>query len=380
MERKKLYIIAGEDSGDLLGARLVAVLNSRSNFTYEIKGVGGKSMEAHGVVSLFPMQEIALMGVWEILPHLSRLVGRINQTVNDIRLFQPDILITIDSPGFNLAVVKKLGKTDYPKVHYVAPTVWAWKKWRVKKFKRYFDHLLALLPFEPIYFENVGLPCHFVGHPILESGADKGVHSRFRSRYDIKMNTKILLVLPGSRRGEIDRLLPIFMKSLSLIERQFVGKIVVVTTPTMQKVMADRLRPWAADIILIDDQQDKYDAMSAATLAIAASGTVALELAMAGTPSVIAYKISPLTYFLIRGLIKVKFVHLLNIMANQAIVPEYIQKKCKPEILADALIAFLTRKQSDQIEKLRPYLEQLRSPTGGEPSAGAADVIEKILK
>ena len=197
------YVIAGEASGDLLGARLMKALSDVNGGHVRFSGVGGPEMEKQGLSSLFPYTELSVMGLVEVLPSAARIIGRMRQVAAAINGQTPDALITIDAPGFNFGVVKRLKRHAMPRIHYVAPTVWAWRPNRVHKFKRHFDHLLTLLPFEPPYFEAVGLPATFVGHPVVESATGPEASRLFRKHHQIGDATKLLCVLPGSRRGEV---------------------------------------------------------------------------------------------------------------------------------------------------------------------------------
>ncbi|MEX0582037.1 MAG: hypothetical protein WD185_00080, partial [Sneathiella sp.] len=212
--RYRDYILAGEATGDALAARLMAGLKERAKGGVEFHGVGGPLMSAEGLQSLFPMEELSVMGLLEVLPRLPQLLRRIKQTTTAAKKLSPDIFISVDAPDFSFRVARQLKESSFPKVHYVAPSVWAWRPGRAKKIAALYDHLFTLLPFEPPYFEAVGLPASFVGHSVIESGADKGDGPAFRLRHDIKPEEKLLMLLPGSRRGEVTRHLPIFREAV----------------------------------------------------------------------------------------------------------------------------------------------------------------------
>lgn len=321
------------------------------------------------------------MGLVEILPHARRLLRRIREAAAFADELQPDLIITVDSPGFAHRFIKRLTNHDAPRVHYVAPSVWAWKPGRVHKFKRSFDHLLALLPFEPPYFEKVGLPCHFVGHSILESGADRGDGPGFRKRHGLAEDDLVLCLLPGSRAGEVTRLADDFSRSIDQLRSRVAGRlrVVIPAVPHLEGLIGDLLAGDGKDVLVVD-QQEKFDAMAASNLALAASGTVALELAMARVPSVVAYKVSGLTYALAKPLVKIDHVHLINILLGRMVIPELLQKDCRPEALADALENLLQPEvASQQLRELDGALARMRPDGDLLPSQSAALVVKEII-
>jgi lipid-A-disaccharide synthase len=341
-EAPLLYLIAGEPSGDFLGARLMAALKAEAALRFA--GVGGPRMAAEGLESLFPIDELALMGLAEVLPHVPSLLWRIAKTVADIRRRRPAAVVTIDSSGFTWRVARRVRQAGKPPVliHYVAPMVWAWRPGRAREVARRYDLLLTLLPFEPPYFEAVGLDCAFVGHPVIESGADGGDGAGFRWRHDIAPEAPLLTVLPGSRRNEALRLLPVFGAAVGLLAARYPGLRVVV--PTLDPVAAtvnDAISTWPGAPIVVEAEDDKFDAFAASDAALAASGTVALELAMARLPSVVAYRINRLTHAVVRRMVTVRYANLVNLLLDRAAVPELIQDDCTPERLADAVSRLL---------------------------------------
>ena len=370
MNQKSIYLIAGEPSGDFLGSQLIKALRALSPNLF-IKGIGGDLMVAQNFNTLFPMQDLSLMGIAEILPHIPRLYKRIQQTVDDIVICKPDILVTIDSPGFchrvSGAVKKKLPNLKI--VHYVAPSVWAWRPGRAKKLAQLVDHLLTLLPFEPDYFLPHGLATTFVGHPLLE----QHIHSdpTFRKRYGIDENVPVMTLLPGSRRAEIERLLPIFCQ----VAQTFTNvHVVVPTLPIFAETITETLSKAKLSYTVTTTTADKYAAFYTSKAALAASGTVSLELALTGLPMIIAYKMSPVTYFLAKHLVNIKHVCLVNILLNKTIVPEYLQNDCT----ADNLIKeteHLLKQGHQQKDYLQQAIALLKNPEGLGPSQKAAQVI-----
>jgi lipid-A-disaccharide synthase len=374
-----IFMIAGEPSGDVLGARLMAALHHLTGGKVEVCGVGGEMMREQGLESLFPMEELSVMGITEILPHLPRLLRRIREMATAIDQAAPDALVTIDSPDFTRRVARRLTDRTIPRIHYVAPTVWAWRPWRAKGFARDFTHLLALLPFEPPWFERVGLPCSFVGHPVIESGADQGDGAAFRARHGIAADTPVICVLPGSRRGEIGRLSGDFGAALALLAERYPHmRLVVPTIEAMAPVVREVVTGWPGSPIVVQGAAERYDAMAASNAALAASGTVALELALARVPVVSTYRVAPLTHFIARRLLSIDYGNLVNIIENREIVPELIQDDCRPERIAAVLERMLGPEGVAQVEASQPALSQLGM--GGEaPSRRAARAVLDII-
>jgi len=378
-----LFLMAGEPSGDALGARLMAAAKRLTDGQVRFIGVGGEKMIAEGLVSLFPMGELTLFGVFELLPHLPNLIRRIDQTAAEILRQRPDAVIGIDSPGFTLRVAKKVraAAPGIPLIHYVAPTVWAWKPKRAAKYAALYDHLLAILPFEPPYFEREGLPCSFVGHSVVESGAGQGDAARFRARHGLSATDRLVAVLPGSRKGEVSRLLPDFRATLERLLPSHPTLVAVVpTVATVRDRVAAALADWPLRTILVEGDAAKHDAFAAAEAALAASGTVALELALARLPSVIAYRLNPITVALYRRLIRVKYVNLVNLMLDRMLVPELLQEDCRPDHLARELGRLLDDPQArqaqiDGVAEVARWLGQGDVP----PSERAARVVLDIV-
>lgn len=374
-----IYLVAGEPSGDAIGARLMAALLEMTHGRIRFTGVGGPQMRQQGLNSLFPMEELSVMGIAETLPHLPNLLRRIRETAAAVDAAEPQALVTIDSPDFSRRVARRIADRSIPRIHYVAPTVWAWRPWRAKGFARDFTHLLALLPFEPPWFERVGLSCRFVGHPVVESGADHGDGEAFRDRHGIAADANVVCVLPGSRRGEVARLIDDFGGAVGLLAHRRPGLRVVLPTvdsvaPLVEKVVDD----WPGRPLVVRGAAERHGAMAAADVALAASGTVALELALARVPMVIAYRMAPLTYFLVRRLVSVEFANLVNILEGREIIPELIQGDCRPERLVVALEDMLGPAGGRQIEAVRPVLEQLGAG-GVPPSRRAAQAVLDII-
>ncbi|MBM3951070.1 MAG: lipid-A-disaccharide synthase [Rhodospirillales bacterium] len=375
-----IFLVAGEPSGDALGARLMAALKSKTGSRVRFAGVGGEKMAAEGLVSLFPMREIAVMGLLEVLPRIPNILARIDETVERAEHYNPDAVVTIDSPDFSFRVARRLKGLDFPLIHYVAPTVWAWRPGRARKIARFLDRLIALLPFEPPYFEREGLACTFVGHPVLESGAGTGDGKGFRARHDIPTDAPVLCVLPGSRRSEVRALLAPMGVAVRRVARDVEGLRVIV--PTLSTVADDVRTATAAwpGIRVVEGEHEKYDAFAAADAALAASGTVSLELAMAGLPHAIAYKVNPITAWIARRLIRVRFVNLVNLVLERAAVPELLQEDCTGERLAETALRLLRDKDARKTQT-DAFTEALRrlGQEQGIPSERAAEVVLEAI-
>ena len=371
-----VYIIAGEPSGDVIGARLIAALRDGGEVT--VSGVGGPEMEAAGLRSLFPYGELAIMGLTEVLPSVPRILKRMRKTARDIAAARPDVIVTIDSPGFVFGVIRRLKSRDCPRVHYVAPTIWAWRAGRVKKFRKHFDHLLALFSFEAPLFAGAGLDCTFVGHPISEGSVARGDGRAFRERHGIDPNETVLCLLPGSRVGEVGRHGPVAAEVVRTISAAHPDLKIVV--PAAPNVRADVERLWAGQVMVVDGAGERYDAFAASNLALAASGTVTLELAYAGVPTVVMYKVGRLTGEIARRMIKVAYATIVNIVADKQIFPEFLQSRCRAELIAPAVLALLNdpAKAAEIGREARAVADDIAG-SGDKPSVRAAQAIRTIV-
>jgi lipid-A-disaccharide synthase len=376
----RIFVIAGEASGDVLGYRLMTALH-RLDPSIEFSGIGGERMAEAGLTSLFPMQELAHMGLAEILPRIFHLLRRNNQAIAAIRAEKPDILVTIDSPGFNERVLKAIGPGGPKRVHYVAPQVWAWRQWRVKNFPGLWEELLCLLPFEPEFFAPHGLHPVFTGHPVLESGADKGDASAFRARHNLAPDAVPIMLMPGSRVTETKRLLPVFRQTLSLLNAEEKNLVPVLAAAAgIADAVAAQTADWAVRPIIVRGVAERYDAFAACKAALTKSGTSTLELAMAGVPMAVTYRVNPISAFLARRLIKIPYVAMINLLSGRALVPELLQDQCRPDILAATVLGLLRDpgKAAAQREGFAAALASLRAPTGA-PSDAAAQAILAVL-
>lgn len=382
MSRPLIFLVAGEPSGDLIGARLMGALKELTGGEVDFAGIGGERMAEQGLKSLFPMEELSIMGLAEILPRARHLLRRIAETADTAQRLSPDVMVTIDAPGFSFRVGRRLPDRRFPLIHYVAPTVWAWRPGRARKIAKFLDHLLVLLPFEPPYFEREGLPATFVGHPIIETAAGTGDGVRFRAQHGIAADARLLCVLPGSRRTEVTKLLPVFGETVRLLADARPGlRVVVPTVAGVEQQVRAAVDQWPGAPVVLRGDQVKHDAFAASDAALAASGTVALELAMARLPSVIAYKVQPLTAWIARRLIKVRYANLVNIILDRPAVPEYLQDDCRPELLVPAVLKLIDDPAESEAQR-QAAAEAVRSlgQGGTPPSERAAAVVLEVMK
>jgi lipid-A-disaccharide synthase len=377
----RIFILAGEPSGDKLGGALMAGLRTlRPDVVFE--GIGGVQMQAEGLVSRFDMSELSVMGLAEIIPKYRHLKRRIAQTVQAVLEMRPDVLLTIDSPDFSLRVSHGVkARSAIRCVHYVAPTVWAWRPGRAAKMARYIDQVLALLPFEPPYMQAAGMRCDFVGHPVVaEPVATQAQASAFRARHGIE-DAPLLLVLPGSRRAEVARLGPQFGAAVRLLKVPQPGlQVVVPAAAAVADAVVALTADWP-DTTVLDPRTGDYGAamdekraaFRAADVALAASGTVSLELAAADTPMVIAYDMSPLSRLVISRMMLVDTVTLVNLVSDTRAVPEFIGKACRADLIAAGIAQVIAapRAQHDALA-----LSMQRLGQGGEdPGLRAARAV-----
>ena len=377
----KVYLIAGEPSGDLLGSRLMRAMSAKCPQT-QFFGVGGESMEREGLKSVFDIAELSVMGLFEVLPSIPRILKRIKQTVADIENIKPDVVITIDSWGFCSRIHKalKARKVKVKQVHYVAPQVWAWKKKRARTMHKYVDFLLTLFPYEPKYFTPYKLKAEFVGHPVIESSVIWGNGGEFRKRFNIDADKEIMAVLPGSRKTEVKRLLPVFLNAAEkFYEKNKNFCFVVPTVKTVEEQVRTMLEKTNLPVIVVTLESDRHDAFCAAKVAMAASGTVALELAMVNVPHLICYKLAPLTAWIARHFLKIQFVNLTNILLGREIVPELLQENCTEDKILYNIKELL--KHGDLYERQMQGFAEVKQILGlGEqtPSDNACDIILKL--
>ena len=340
------YIIAGEASGDVLGAGLIKALRDLTDGQARFVGIGGDRMAEEGLESRFPISEMAVMGVFEILPHAPRLLRRVAETVEDVTARAPDALITIDSKAFTMRVARRLrkrrdaGGANIPLIHMVAPTVWAWRPGRAKVIARFLDQLLVLFPFEPPYFQRHGLPTTFIGHPAVDQPNGDG--PAFRGRFQIAPDATTIAVLPGSRPGEVKRLLPVFGRTVERLAARYPKLHVVIPTVSVVADLVEAIvAKWRVPVSVVRDVSYKANAFAASDVALATSGTVTLELSLARVPTVVAYRVNPLSVPIGHLLVNRDSVVLTNRILERQILPLFIQSECTPERLGIAVTRLL---------------------------------------
>ncbi|MGI9449972.1 MAG: lipid-A-disaccharide synthase, partial [Geminicoccaceae bacterium] len=378
-DKPHIFILAGEPSGDVIGGRLMQALRRRCGHEgVAFSGVGGQRMREQGLDSLFPMDELSLMGFAEVLPHVPKLWRRLAQTRREIARSKPDMALTIDSPGFSLRLQERLKGQNLTRVHYVAPQVWAWRRGRAAKLGAKIDYLLTLLPFEPPFFERYGLACSFVGHPIIEEAERQGDGARFRRRYELPEDAPTICLLPGSRQTEISTHMPVFKETATLLWRRFPRlKMILPTLPSLAPTIRDMVEDWPLSPMILEERADRFDAYAASRMAIAASGTVTLELALAGTPHVTIYKTGAVTAWLARRMIDVSHVNLVNLILNRPAIPELLQEDCNPDRITASALRLIEDEsvRADQESALAEVLSMLRGDGSDDPSEQAARCV-----
>lgn len=367
----RIFLVAGEASGDQLGAALMRALRAAHPRT-AFAGVGGEAMTREGLASLFPLTDIAVMGLLPVLARLPRLVRRIEQTARAIIDQRPDCLVIIDAPDFTHRVARRVRAAwpELPIVDYVSPTVWAWRPGRARAMREYVDCLLALLPFEPQAHARLGGPrCVYVGHPLIEHLDELAPASTSRGE------TRTLLVLPGSRLAEVRRMTPIYGEALALLRRdRHDVDVAIPVAPNMEQALREALRDWPMTPRLIG-QAEKFAAFREGRAALVTSGAATLELALAGVPMAVAYKVSP-AESLLRFLVKVDSIVLPNLIIGENVVPEFLQEAASPRALAATLAPLLS--QSAAREAQLAAFQGVRArllEAGRTPSARAADIV-----
>ncbi|MEH7826670.1 lipid-A-disaccharide synthase [Gemmobacter denitrificans] len=360
----KLFLVAGEPSGDRLGAALMAGLKALSP-DVRFEGVAGPLMQAEGMGSLFPMEELSVMGIAEVLPKYFKLLARIRETADAVLASRARALVTIDSPDFCLRVARlvKEKRPEIRVIHYVAPSVWAWRPGRAAKMAKVVDHVLALLPFEPPFMTAAGMTCDFVGHPVVaEPLARPEECEAFRG------NGPLILALPGSRRGEVSRLAPVLGQVLAQVKSAYpLARVALPTLRGVADLVGELTVDWPIRPEIITDPMRKRAAFAAADAAIAASGTVSLELAANSCPMVIAYKLHPISFWLMKRAALIDTVTLVNLVSDTRAVPEFLGPECQADAIAPALLELLQDSPRRQAQLGAMALTMQRLGQGGEP-------------
>ena len=373
-------LVCGEPSGDLLGAQLMAGLKQLEP-GIGITGVGGPAMAAEGLDSLFPLDATAVMGLREVVPAIPAILRRVREASDFALKTRPDAVVLIDSPDFTHRIAQRLKRIDptIRTVNYVAPQVWASRAYRARKMARYFDLALTLLPFEAPFFERYGLHAVFVGHPVIERADKIKGGAEFRARHGIAADAPLLAVLPGSRTSEIRFILPVFKEAVALIAKQVPGLVSVLpTVPHVAARVREAVKDWPAPLHLIEGDDEKFAAFDAANAALAASGTVTTELALSGTPMVVGYKVGGLTYALASLVMNVRYITLVNVLLDREAVPEFVQERCRPDLLAGATVELFADKDSERADL--DEAARLLGRGGERPSLRAARAILDFAK
>ncbi|WFU20527.1 lipid-A-disaccharide synthase [Bradyrhizobium sp. CB3481] len=377
MERR-IFLIATEESGDRLGANLMKVLRQRLGDGVRFEGVGGRAMAREGLDTLFPIEELSIIGLAAVVRELPKILGLIKETAIAVTEAAPDILVIIDSPDFTHRVAKRVRAKDpsIPIVDYVSPSVWAWRPGRARAMLKYVDHVLALLPFEPEAYQRLhGPPCSYVGHPLVEQLASLRPNADEAKRR--AESPPVLLVLPGSRRSEIRHHMTVFGQAVGLLQERGVAfELMLPTMPHLQETVVEAVKGWPVQPQVVIGEQDKRAAFRIAHAALAKSGTVTLELALAGVPMVTAYRVGAIEAFILRRAIRVSSVILANLVIGKDVIPEFLQEACTPEKLAEALADVLSDSalRRQQLEAFAT-LDTIMSTGDQPPSVRAADIV-----
>ena len=379
-----IMLVVGEPSGDQLGGQLMARLNEIARERVRIVGVGGPAMTAQGLQSLFPLDATAVMGLREVVPRIPAILRRVKIASDFALKTRPDLVLLIDSPDFTHRIAQRLKRID-PSIrtaNYAPPQVWASRSYRARKMARYMDAVLTLFPFEAAFFERYGIKAFPVGYPVIERVSQIGGGPEFRGRHGIPAEAKLLAMLPGSRRNEIRFILPPFKAAAGLLARDLPSLVTVIpTVPHVASLVREATRDWPTPVHIVETDAEKYACFDAADAALAASGTVTSELALAGTPMAVGYKVGWLTFALVKSMIKVPHIVLINLVLDRRAVPEFLQDACTPEALAQAMKPLLTDENARAQQK-RDLAEAARAFGVGQesPSLRAARAVLSLAE
>jgi lipid-A-disaccharide synthase len=380
---RRIFLIATEESGDRLGANLMKVLRQRLGGAVHFEGVGGQSMAREGLVSLFPIEELSIIGFAAVVMQLPKILRLIRETTDAVTRASPDMLVIIDSPDFTHRVARRVRARDpsIPIVDYVSPSVWAWRPGRALAMRKYVDHVLALLPFEPEEYSRLhGPPCSYVGHPLTAQLSSLRPGPAEQKRREEQ--PPILLVLPGSRRSEIRHHMAIFGRALRRLQADGVAfELVLPTMPHLQELVQAHVKGWTVKPRVVIGEQEKRAAFRVAHAALAKSGTVTLELAIAGVPMVTAYRAGAIEAWIVLRAIKVPSVILANLVIGENVIPEFLQNDCRPEQLARALRQMLTETPARQRQvEAFARIDSIMTTGSQSPSVRAADIVLATMR
>jgi lipid-A-disaccharide synthase len=380
---RKIFLIATEESGDRLGANLMKVLRQRLGDAVRFEGVGGRAMAGQGLTSLFPIEELSIVGLAAVVKQLPKILRLIRQATDAVTEAAPDVLVIIDSPDFTHRVARRVRArdADIPIVNYVSPSVWAWRPGRARAMRRYVDHVLALLPFEPEAYTRLrGPPCSYVGHPLVEQIGALRPDTAEQARRD--GSPPVLLVLPGSRRSEIRHHMAVFGETLARLQAQGAAfELILPTMPHLQSAVEAAVKSWPVQPRIVVGDQDKRAAFRIAHAALVKSGTVTLELALSGVPMVAAYRVGNAEAWILRRAINVNSVILANLVIGENVVPEFLQQDCTPEKLVGPLREILADSPLRQQQtKAFAGLDNVMSTGDQPPSVRAADIVLATMR
>ena len=365
--QKKIFVLTGEPSGDKLASRVISKLkNSKPDIEY--LSVGGEYLKALGIESLYDLKEVTYLGFTKVLLNIFKIKKKINETVNKIIKFNPDILFSVDSPDFTLRVVKKVKKLkpNIKTIHFVAPQIWVWREHRVKQLKSFLDHILLLFPFEKKYFDKENINSTFTGHPLLEDQ----VESKIDISEIIKKDKKIFSIYPGSRMSEINVLIPILFEFVKLMNEKYTDIFFVFHSTTEHSQLIQNLlsKEGFRNCGVISDEKIKTHILKKSIFAVAKSGTISLEICNAKVPSVIIYKMNRINFFIIKMLVKVKSPNIINIAADEEVIPELLQSKCNPRDIFKTVDKLLNDKQilEKQVTKSQEIVNKFKKEKSSE--------------
>ncbi len=381
---KKFFVIAGEASGDLLGSKLIRELKVQ-NPDAEFIGVGGKLMQEQGFVSIFPMEELSVMGFLEVVPHIFKLLARIKETAQRIIAEKPDFIITIDSPDFCFRVIKTLRRAQddnsSKKIHLIAPSVWAYREGRAQKISKLYDLLLCILPFEPPYFEKYGLKTVFIGHPLMENAPDfskkSEVNFAFRRKYKMLEDGLLITLTPGSRTSEVKKIFPEFIAAINILASNFPRmKVAIPLVKKTRELVIEMAKSLKVEYFFVEDE-DKKALLLSTNFALAKSGTNTIEFSLHRIPMLVAYKINFLTHFIVKRMVKIKYANLVNLILNEEVIPEMLQDNCQAKKIAALLEKLILDKNfaQNQIIKSEVALKMMGLGSVENPSQKAAKEI-----
>ena len=375
---KKIFVLTGEPSGDKLASTVISKLK-QSNPEVEYLCVGGTHLNSLGIKSIFDLKEITYIGFTSVLLNIFKIRNRINKTVEEIIKFNPDILFSVDSPDFTLRVSERVKKinNNIKTIHYVAPQVWVWREGRVKKFKKFLDHILLLFNFEKKYFDKENITNTFVGHPLLE----KNVRTKTDLSHMISKDKKIISLFAGSRSSETNLLLPILINFVKLMNEKFNDYLFVFhATEKNKNFINDKLKiSNLNNTEVISDENIKSQILSSSVFAVSKSGTVSLEICNANVPSIIIYKMNFLNFMIVKFLVKIKYANIVNIINNKEVIPELIQKECNAKEIYKSVVYFLKNPSlmDQQVKECRITLDEIRSKTSS--TGEASSILAKYL-